>query len=115
MPILAVIGSFAKGRTRIYNIGHLTYKESNRIESPAGELRKLGANIYVRNNELIVHQSKLTPCTVSSCGDHRIAMSMAVAGLRTGNLRIEGAGCIAKSYPEFISDMRSIGAKFKII
>ena len=115
VPVLAVIGSFAKGRTRIYNIGHLTYKESNRIEAPAGELTKLGASIYVRSNELIVHHSRLKPGTVSSCRDHRIAMALAVAGLRIGNLRIEGSECIAKSYPDFISDMRSLGARFRIM
>jgi 3-phosphoshikimate 1-carboxyvinyltransferase len=115
VPILAVIGSFAKGRTRIYNISHLTYKESNRIDAPAGELTKLGASVYISNNELIVHHSTLKPGTVSSCRDHRIAMALAIAGLRIGNLKIEGYGCIAKSYPDFISDMRSIGARFKIM
>ncbi len=115
VPILAVIGCFAKGKTRIYNISHLMYKESDRINAPARELAKLGANIHISNNELIVHHSTLKRADVSSCRDHRIAMALAVAGLRIGNLEIEGSECIAKSYPDFISDMRSIGARFKVI
>jgi len=113
VPILAVIGCFAKGKTRIYNISHLMYKESDRINAPARELAKLGANIHISNNELIVHHSTLKRADVSSCRDHRIAMALAVAGLRIGNLEIEGSECIAKSYPDFISDMRSIGARFR--
>ncbi|MEK6564835.1 MAG: 3-phosphoshikimate 1-carboxyvinyltransferase [Candidatus Omnitrophota bacterium] len=113
VPILLTVSCFAKGRTRIYNIGHLAYKESNRITAPAGELRKLGARIKIGRDKIIVQESSLRPqAVVSSCNDHRIAMALAVLGLRTGGLIIKNSECINKSYPDFIRDLKALGAKF---
>ncbi|MEK6568403.1 MAG: 3-phosphoshikimate 1-carboxyvinyltransferase [Candidatus Omnitrophota bacterium] len=113
VPILLTVSCFAKGRTRIYNIGHLAYKESNRITAPAGELRKLGARIKIDRDKIIVQESSLRPqAVVSSCNDHRIAMALAVLGLRTGGLIIKNSECINKSYPDFIRDLKALGAKF---
>ena len=115
VPILAVLGCFAKGKTKLYNIAHLAHKESNRITAPAGELMKLGANISVTKSSIIVKHSCLASGHVSSCDDHRIAMALVVAGLKIGDVRIKGAECISKSYPNFLRDIKSLGAKFKII
>ena len=127
VPILLTLSCFAKGRTKIYNIGHLAYKESNRITAPAGELRKLGARIKIGRDTIIVQESSLRPpaawaigspttalrpAVVSSCNDHRIAMALAVLGLRTGGLIIKNSECINKSYPNFIRDLKSLGAEF---
>ena len=110
-PLLTAVACLAKGRTRIYNIGHLAHKESNRLSVPAGELRKLGADIEIGRDSLIVRGAVLRPAKVSSRGDHRIAMSLAVIGLRIGGVVIEGAEAADKSYPGFIRDMRKLGAK----
>ncbi|MFA5143731.1 MAG: 3-phosphoshikimate 1-carboxyvinyltransferase [Candidatus Omnitrophota bacterium] len=115
VPILAVLGCFAKGKTRLYNIAHLAHKESNRITAPAGELMKLGADVSTTNNSIIVKQSYLKPGHVSSCNDHRIAMALVVAGLKIGDVRIRGVECISKSYPDFIKDIKSLKAKIKIL
>lgn len=113
VPILLTVSCFAKGKTTIYNIGHLVYKESNRVTAPAGELRKLGARIDIGRDRIIVQESYLKPKTmVSSCDDHRVAMALAVMGLRTGGLIIKNSECINKSYPDFIRDFKSLGAKF---
>lgn len=114
VPILAVAGCFAKGKTRIGNISHLAYKESNRILAPAGELKKLGANIRAGADSLIIEESVLRPAVVSGCNDHRIAMALAVCGLRIGGIAIKGIDCVNKSYPRFIPDMKSLGARFFI-
>ncbi len=114
VPILAVLGCFAKGKTRIFNIGHLAYKESNRIQTPADELKKLGARIRVGADSLTVEESSLKAGIVSGRNDHRIAMALAVCGLRTGGLTVKGAECINKSYPRFILDMKSLGARIAI-
>ena len=111
VPILTVAACFAKGKTRILNIGHLAHKESNRILSPANELKKLGARIKAGRDSLTIRESVLHPAVVSSCNDHRIAMSLAVIGLRIGGLTIKNAEAISKSYPDFILDMKSLGAK----
>ena len=115
VPILTVLACFAQGKTRIYNIGHLMHKESNRITAPAGELKKLGARIKIGADSLIIQGSILRSGRVSSCNDHRIAMSLAVAGLKIGRVVIEKAQAINKSYPDFIRDIRSLGGKIKII
>lgn len=114
VPILAVAGCFAKGKTRIRNIRHLAYKESNRIQAPARELKKLGANIRAGADSLTIEESALKPAVVSGCNDHRIAMALAVCGLRIGGITIKGVDCINKSYPRFIQDMKSLGARFVI-
>ncbi|MFH1903734.1 MAG: 3-phosphoshikimate 1-carboxyvinyltransferase [Candidatus Omnitrophota bacterium] len=116
VPILTVLGCFATGTTRIYNIAHLIHKESNRITAPTGELMKLGAKISCTNNEITVQHSSLRSGRVSSCGDHRLAMALAVAGLRiSGGVTITNAHCIAKSYPDFVSHMKKLHADFKVL
>ena len=127
VPVLLAVSCFAQGRTKIYNIGHLAYKESNRIIAPAGELRKLGARIEIGRDKIIVQESSLKPeaawaigspttalrpAVVSSCADHRVAMALAVLGLRTGGLTIKNAESVNKSYPDFIRDFKALGAKF---
>ena len=115
VPILTALAVFANGRTRIRNISHLIYKESNRIAATAGELQKLGADISFTNKELVIRGSSLRAGYVSSCNDHRVAMALAVAGLRAGGITIENAHCISKSYPLFISHMKKLGANLKVI
>ena len=115
VPVLCVLGCFAKGVTRIFDIGHLAYKESNRITSPTKELKKMGADIEMCSNGLIIKQSVLRPACVRSYADHRIAMALAVSGLRVGEVRIQDASCISKSYPDFILDFNSLGAMIKKI
>ncbi|MDP2913116.1 MAG: 3-phosphoshikimate 1-carboxyvinyltransferase [Candidatus Omnitrophota bacterium] len=115
VPILAVLGCFAKGKTRIHNVAHLAYKESDRIAAPAGELMKLGAAISTTKDSMTIKQSRLRAGNVSSRSDHRIAMALTVAGLIVGDVRIDGVECISKSYPRFLQDMKSLGAKFKVI
>ncbi len=110
-PILCVLGCFAEGTTRIRNVAHLVHKESNRLAKPAGELKKLGARIAFTKNELVIRHSHLHGGEVSACGDHRIAMALAVAGLRIpGGVVVRGAECISKSYPRFVADMKALGA-----
>jgi len=115
VPILAVLGCFAKGKTKIYNIAHLAHKESNRITTPAGELMKLGADISTTKNSITVRQSCLKSGYVSACNDHRIAMALVAAGLKIGDVRISGVDCISKSYPDFLQDIKSLGARIKIL
>ncbi|MGD0282158.1 MAG: 3-phosphoshikimate 1-carboxyvinyltransferase [Dissulfurispiraceae bacterium] len=110
IPILTAVACFANGKTRIENIEHLTHKESNRIKAPAGQLGKLGAKIDTSENSVTIYNSVLKPGIVSSCSDHRIAMLLAVIGLRIGNVRITNTNCITKSYPSFLNDLLSLGA-----
>jgi 3-phosphoshikimate 1-carboxyvinyltransferase len=110
VPVLAAAATMAQGKTRIYDIGHLRYKESDRIVSLVQELGKLGVRVQSGKNEIVIESSVLSGGIVSSCFDHRIAMALALIGLKTGDLTIEDAQCISKSYPNFVRDLQLLGA-----
>jgi 3-phosphoshikimate 1-carboxyvinyltransferase len=115
ITIMAVIGCFAEGTTEIYNAGIARKKESDRIRSIVTELKKMGAAIEERADGLVVSHSSLNGAQLKSYHDHRIVMSLAVAALASkGETRIEGIGCVAKSYPSFIADFQRLGAHFEV-
>ena len=110
VPTLAGLALFAEGPTRIRNVGHLRFKESNRLETLAGELRKLGARIDIEEDGLTVHPGPLHGSSVSAHDDHRLAMVFALLGLKVPGIIIEGAECVKKSFPTFWDELQSITA-----
>ncbi len=106
VPVISVVASVAMGKTRIYNASRLRLKESDRIQSVCQMLSSLGADITETDDGMIIHgKSKLVGGKVSSCNDHRIAMSAAVASLVCKNtVTVEGIEAVNKSYPGFLSD-----------
>ena len=90
---LAVVALFADGTTRIRNIGNLKFKESDRINDTAAELRKLGANVEVNDDELIINKSNLHSAAIDSHNDHRMAMSFALIGLKVPGIKIQNQEC----------------------
>ncbi|MEM2878342.1 MAG: 3-phosphoshikimate 1-carboxyvinyltransferase [Candidatus Hadarchaeales archaeon] len=115
VPILSVIGSFAEGRTRVTNVPHLRYKETDRIRALSLGMTKFGAVVKELDDGLCIEgKETLKGARVESYGDHRMAMAFAVAGLRaSGRTVVDGAETIPVSYPGFISDMRKLGAKME--
>lgn len=117
-PILMILAMFAKGKTRIYNAGRLRIKESDRIESMENELKKLGVDITSKNDEIIINgKNKYTiNCEIETHNDHRIVMSLAIAGtLVESNLIINNIECVKKSYPNFFEDIYKMGINVKFI
>lgn len=115
VPILAVLGCFAKGKTKIVNAAIARKKESDRIYAITTELRKMGAWIEEKEDGFIISHSKLKGCVTFSHADHRIAMSLAVAALKAdGTTYIEGIECIEKSYPSFMGDFQRLGASMTL-
>ncbi len=115
VPVIAALAVFAKGETHISNIAHLKEKESNRILSIEEEFKKLGIDIKITVNEILIKNSvPKTGVILDPHDDHRIAMCLSLIGLRTGDLTIENAKCIDKSYPEFITDMKALGANIEL-
>ena len=110
-PIIAVLGCYANGETKITGAERLRYKESDRLATVTSELASLGAKIAETADGLIVHgPSHLKGGTVKSHGDHRIAMALSVAALcGMSQIVIEGVECVSKSYPKFFDDLRSLG------
>ncbi len=111
-PILAVVASQARGTTVVGDAAELRIKETDRIANTAAELRKLGACIEERPDGFVVEgPTRLVGTQVNSHGDHRLAMSLAIAGLvAEGETTIEGAECIADSFPGFEKILRVLSS-----
>jgi 3-phosphoshikimate 1-carboxyvinyltransferase len=102
VPTLAAVALFARGKTSIRNVPHLRYKESDRLEAVATEWQRLGARVEELPDGLIIHGgSPLRGGILDPRDDHRIAMALAVVGLRVPDLRIESGDCVNKSFPRF--------------
>ncbi len=111
---LAIVAAYARGKTKITNIGHLRYKETDRINNTAIELRKMGIKVDVTKDTMSVGGGKPKGAIIETYGDHRMAMSFAVAALfADGDTIINGAESVAKSYPEFFTDLTKIGARVR--
>ena len=110
VPVLAVAACFAEGTTVIRDAQELRIKESDRLATTAGLLTVLGGNVEEQADGLIIHGSgRLHRATVSSHGDHRLAMAMAVAGLvGDDDVTIEGAESASVSYPTFWEHLDSL-------
>ena len=111
LPILSVLACFVQGTSRITGATIARFKESNRLEAMHTELSKMGANITVTEDGLIIHPTPLHATVVDSHHDHRIAMACAIAGLATsGKTIIRETSCIAKSFPNFTQCFKQINA-----
>jgi 3-phosphoshikimate 1-carboxyvinyltransferase len=116
MPILAVVACFAEGRTKLYNGTVARQKESNRIRCIATELQKMGADVTEQEDGLVIRHSRLRGAPVHSYNDHRMAMSLSVAGLgATGVTTIGPCECVVKTYSSFVGDFQKIGAQMETI
>jgi 3-phosphoshikimate 1-carboxyvinyltransferase len=107
VPILAVVAAAAVGETRIYGAERLRLKESDRLVAVTDLLKTLGADVTETPDGLIVRGGKpLHGGVVNAYGDHRIAMSAAVASLLTDEaVTIPHAECVGKSYPAFFDEV----------
>lgn len=111
-PILAVLGCFAKGTTKLINAQVARTKECDRLSVITHELRKMGAKIEEHPDGLTIHQSPLKGADLHAHADHRMGMALTVAALAaTGKSTLEGSESIAKTYPNFISDFKQLGAE----
>jgi 3-phosphoshikimate 1-carboxyvinyltransferase len=103
IPVIAVAGVFAEGTTVIKNAEELKVKESNRIRAMTSELEKMGAKIFETEDGMIIEGTGfLKGSEVDSYNDHRVAMSLWIAGLLAeGKTTIKKAECVDVSYPDF--------------
>ncbi|MBN9484826.1 MAG: 3-phosphoshikimate 1-carboxyvinyltransferase [Bacteroidetes bacterium 43-93] len=113
IPILAVYAGNCNGDSVIKGIHRLVNKESNRIESTSKMLEQLGVLFEIKNDAFYIHgMEQFNSCIIDSYNDHRIAMAAAVAALNAdGDVTINNAEAVNKSYPDFFSHLSSLGAK----
>ena len=110
LPLLAVVGSQIKGGIEIRDAAELRIKESDRIAATVAALRAMGAEVEEFEDGLRVNgATRLHGAQIDSRGDHRIAMTFAVAGLiAEGETDIKDADCVAVSFPEFFELLSSV-------
>ena len=110
IPVLSVVAAAASGETRVIHAQRLRLKESDRLHSTTQMLRALGAEAEELPDGLVIRGGRtLAGGTVDACGDHRIAMSAAVAGgICRGAVTICGSECVQKSYPDFWTDFQQL-------
>jgi 3-phosphoshikimate 1-carboxyvinyltransferase len=102
VPTLAAVALFAEGKTVIRNVPHLRIKESDRLRAVALEWEKLGAHVEELADGLIIHGGHpIQGTVVDPHNDHRLAMSLAVVGLKVPGIRIQNEDCVKKSFPSF--------------
>jgi 3-phosphoshikimate 1-carboxyvinyltransferase len=105
---LAAVALFAKGPTNIRHVAHIRHKETDRIAALATELRKFGAIVEERPDGLRIEPAPLGGATIDTYDDHRMAMSMALVGLRVPGVVINDPDCTAKTYPRFWEDLQAL-------
>lgn len=105
---LGAVACFAEGPTTIRNVAHIRHKETDRIAALATELRKLGAEVEERPDGLTITPRPLRGCVVDTYNDHRMAMSLALVGLKVPGVVIRNPGCVAKTYPGFWQDLERL-------
>lgn len=117
VPILAVLACAAQGTTVIYHAERLRLKESDRLKAISENLRILGADIEETTDGLTIRGGKeLHGGVVKGYSDHRIVMACAIASLLAkGEITIEGAEAVNKSYPGFFADFEALGGKIDVL
>jgi 3-phosphoshikimate 1-carboxyvinyltransferase len=108
---LAAVALFAQGPTIITDVAHIRHKETDRIAALATELRKLGATVDERPDGLRIEPGALRGAPIDTYDDHRMAMSLALVGLRVPGVVIRDPGCTAKTYPKFFDDLARLTAR----
>jgi 3-phosphoshikimate 1-carboxyvinyltransferase len=113
IPLLAVLGLFASGRTQVRGASELRVKESDRLAMIASMIESVGGKVELFDDGFAVDGPQtLRPGFVDPMGDHRIAMAAAVAGAGIpGGVTVTGFDCSRVSYPDFIRDFTALGGE----
>jgi 3-phosphoshikimate 1-carboxyvinyltransferase len=107
---LGAVALFADGPTTIRNVGHIRHKETDRIGALATELRKFGAQVNESVDGLQIVPGPLRGATIDTYDDHRMAMSLALVGLKQPGVIINDPACVGKTYPRYweaLAELRS--------
>ncbi|MGE0541571.1 MAG: 3-phosphoshikimate 1-carboxyvinyltransferase [Dehalococcoidia bacterium] len=103
---LAAIAPFADAPVTINGIAQTHFEECDRPVATATELRRMGIRVDETWDSLTIHPGEPQPATIETYGDHRMAMSFAITGLRAPGITIAGPECVAKTFPEFFTVLK---------
>lgn len=105
---LAAVAVFAEGPTKVTGIGFIRGKETNRIAAVVNELRRCGIRAEEESDGFVVHPGHPEPTLVSTYGDHRMAMSFALLGLRAPGIAIDDPGVVDKTFPGYFEELETL-------
>ncbi len=114
VPVLALLAAHASGVSAFRGVGELRVKETDRLAAVEEELGALGVRCWTRKDTLSVEGSDgftASPAVSDARGDHRMAMTLALAGLPDGRVRAGDGSSVRVSYPQFFRDMQALGAR----
>ena len=114
MPTLAAIAPFADGPVRIFDVYNTRVKESDRLDACATNLRNLGIEVGEGPDWIEIHPGEPRPAQIDCRGDHRIAMSFSVTGLRTPGLTLDDPNCVRKTFPQFHETLANLRRDWKL-
>ena len=112
VPTLAVVALFATGPTAIRNVAHVRDKETDRISDLVRELRRLGADVEERPDGLTIwpagERGPLHAARIRTYDDHRMAMSLSLAGLQVEGVEIDDPACVGKTFPGYWTTLGNV-------
>ncbi|GEM_PF-15813 len=113
----AILCLFARGKSKLMNIGQLRFKETDRLKALKKELQKIGAKVIEGEDFLEIDgdPEKLHGAVIETYHDHRIAMCFAIAGSRIKGIKIKNPQCVKKSYPGFWKDLKKWHIDWRIL
>lgn len=105
---LAAVAVFAETPTRVTGIGFIRKKETDRIGAVVTELRRAGIDATEDEDGFTINPGTPRPTDFATYDDHRMAMSLSLLGLRAPGVRIADPGCVAKTYPNYFTDLATL-------
>jgi len=115
LPMMAVLGCFAQGTTRLVNVPQARLKETDRIAVMREELSRLGAEIEELDDGLVISESRIEGGEVDGHDDHRVAMALAIAGTMSDKPTVvRGCEAVSVTYPGFAEALSGLGGRVTI-
>jgi len=111
LPTVAVLAALADGESQLSGIKRARLKESDRVQAVKEELEKCGIGVVVEEDKMTIRGGEIKPAVIDSHNDHRMAMAFSLLGAAAGNISIQGAECVSKTFPEYWSTLRSLGVQ----
>ena len=114
VPTLAAIAPFASGPVRIEDVYNIRVKECDRLDACAANLRAMGVPVTTGRDWIEIQPAEPHGAHIACHGDHRIAMSFSIAGLRTPGVTLDDPGCVKKTFPGFHDALADLRAAFQL-
>ncbi len=115
LPIVSILGAYAKGKTVVYGVKHARYKETDRIKTTVANLRKMGIKTEESKDGLVIYGGEKRNAVFNSYGDHRIAMAFIIASLFLDKYsKVLDVDVIRDSYPSFFESLKIVGGRFRL-